>query len=100
MKVLARHLEDDDLNAELARASNRIHNNVVPDVMASARALIEYVSRFSREKRIPIIVFLGQALVDVFPRKQVSADDDNTQARPAERIAQLTGGARVDNYLA
>eukprot|EP00178_Gracilaria_changii_P025308 TRINITY_DN78050_c0_g1_i1.p1 TRINITY_DN78050_c0_g1~~TRINITY_DN78050_c0_g1_i1.p1 ORF type:complete len:2765 (-),score=377.85 TRINITY_DN78050_c0_g1_i1:2210-9988(-) len=70
MKVLARHLEDDELNAELARASNRIHNVVAPDVMASARALIEYVSRFSREKRIPIVVFLGQALVDVFPRKR------------------------------
>ncbi|CAN8069757.1 unnamed protein product [Agarophyton chilense] len=98
MKVLARHLEDDELNAELARASNRIHNVVAPDVMASARALIEYVSRFSREKRIPIVVFLGQALVDVFPRKRLRADEDGEPAKPAERIAQLTGVARVDNY--
>lgn len=98
MKVLASHLEDDELSAELSRASNRIHNIVSPDVMASARALIEYVSRFSREKRIPIVVFLGQALVDVFPRKRARADAAGEQTKPAERIAQLTGGARVDYY--
>ena len=69
MKVLARHLEDDELTTELRRASGRMQNRIFPDVIASARVLVEYVSRFSREKRIPIVVFLGQGLVDVFPRK-------------------------------
>lgn len=72
MKVLARHLEDEELSAELGRASGRLQNRIFPDVVASARVLVESVSRFSREKRIPIVVFLGQGLVDVFPGKRAT----------------------------
>lgn len=99
MKVLARHLEDEELSEELARASGRIHNRIFPDVAASARALVEYVSRFSREKRIPIVVFLGQELVDVFPRKFAAKDSrDRTSTRAAERLVQLPGGPRVEYF--
>lgn len=76
MKVLARHLEDDELSAELGRASGRLTNRIFPDVIASARALLEYVSRFSREKRIPIVVFLGQSLLNVFPHKKTKKKDE------------------------
>lgn len=96
MKVLAKHLEDDELSVELGRASGRIHNRIFPDIIASARVLVEYVSRFSREKRIPIVVFLGQGLVDVFPRKRgVKSPHGRKTAPAAERLAQLHGAGRV-----
>lgn len=102
MKVLARHLEDDELSVELGRASGRMHNRIFPDVMASARVLVEYVSRFSRDKRIPIVVFLGQRLVDVFPRKRgTRVGGSERKERPAaERLAQLAGGAGVAGIFA
>lgn len=100
MKVLVRHLEDDELAAELARASGRIHNRIFPDVIASARVLVEYVSRFSREKRIPIVVFLGQGLVDVFPRKRTSSADRTRRPVPAAgRLVQLSAGGRGAEYF-
>lgn len=96
MKVLARHLEDDELRVEIARASGRMYNRIFPDVAASARILVEYVSRFSREKRIPIVVFLGHGLVDLFPRKKGEKIDGGRRPTPAvERLVQLSG-ARGD----
>jgi len=71
MKVLARHLEDVQLTRELDRG----FRGARPDFCACARTLVEYVSRFSRDKRIPIVVFLGEGLIDVFPRKRVSFRD-------------------------
>lgn len=104
MKVLARHLEDDELSVELGRASGRMQNRIFPDVTASARVLVEYVSRFSRDKRIPIVVFLGQRLVDVFPRKRsarVGGGGGGRKERPAaERLAQLAGGRGVAGMFA
>ena len=96
MKVLARHLEDDELSVELRRASGRLHNRIFPDVIASARILVEYVSRFSREKRIPIVVFLGKGLVGVFPRKRGVKGNHGRQTTPAaERLVQIHGAGRV-----
>lgn len=95
MKVLARHLEDEELAVELGRASGRVHNWIIPDVVASARVLVEYVSRFSREKRIPIVVFLGQGLVEVFPTRNTVRNEEARSDMPAaERFVQLSGGGR------
>lgn len=99
MKVLARHLQDDELSAELGRASGRINNRIFPDVTASARVLVEYVSRFSREKRIPIVVFLGQGLVDVFPRKRGFRLGGVPKPSPGtERLVQFSGAGRVEYF--
>lgn len=97
MKVLARHLEDEELYVEMGRASGRLHNRIFPDVVGAARVLIEYVSRFSREKRIPIVVFLGEGLMEVFPRrKNVKVGTDRKTTPAAERIVKLSNGGRMD----
>lgn len=79
MKVLARHLEDDELTRQLDTA----HRGLRPDICSCARVLVDYVSRFSREKRIPIVVFLGEGLIDVFPRKRVGFQDSARVPTPA-----------------
>ncbi len=79
MKVLARHLEDVQLTHEL----DRVFRGARPDVCACARILVEYVSRFSRDKRIPIVVFLGEGLVDVFPRKRLGYRNPSRVPMPA-----------------
>ncbi len=83
MKVLARHLEDIQLTRDLDRALGGAYRPMRPDVCECARILMEYVSRFSREKRIPIVVFLGEGLVDVFPRKRVGFQNDSRVPKPA-----------------
>ncbi|PXF42751.1 hypothetical protein BWQ96_07566 [Gracilariopsis chorda] len=88
-----------------ALVSNCIHNVVTPDIMASARALIKCVSRFLPEYRIPIVVFLGQALANVFKKKTGVEKRKMIHKRNQLKISlnsqeQLTGGARADNYLA
>lgn len=96
MKVLARHLQDEELSEELARASGRLQNRIFPDIVGAARAVVEHVSRFSREKRIPIVVFLGEGLMEVFPgRRNASRTIGERKAIPAaDRIVQLSGGGR------
>lgn len=99
MKVLARHLEDEELSAEIGRVCGRWRNPMFPDITGVARVVIEHVSRFSREKRIPIVVFLGDGLMDVFTnRRNIRLGGERKAAPAAERIVQLSGGGRVD-YL-
>jgi hypothetical protein len=72
MKVVVRHLEDEELDVELQQASGRRAGRIVPDVGASARVIVEYVSRFARAKLIPIVTFVGEGLADIFPQKRSS----------------------------
>lgn len=98
MKVLAKHLHDEELSAEVARASGRLQNRIFPDVIGAARVVVEHVSRFSRAKRIPIVVYLGDGLMEVFPgRRAVSRTIAERKAAPAaERIVQLSSGGRME----
>jgi hypothetical protein len=66
MKIVVRHLEDEELATELQQASGRLGGRIVPDIGASTRVIVDYVSRFSRSKLIPIAMFLGEGLGDVW----------------------------------
>lgn len=98
MKVLAKHLQDEELSAEVARASGRLQNRIFPDVIGAARVVVEHVSRFSRAKRIPIVVYLGDGLMDIFSgRRPASRALGERKAAPAaERIVHLSSGGRME----
>lgn len=81
LKVVVKHLEDDELETELQQASGRRRGRIVPDLGASTRVIVEYVSRFSRTKLIPIVTFLGEGLVDVFSHKRSAANARRLVAR-------------------
>jgi hypothetical protein len=70
MKVVARHLEDEELDVELQQASGRREGKLVPDIGASALVIVEYVSRFARAKLIPIVTFVGEGLADIFSQQR------------------------------